>query len=588
MPARTDSDRHGGMLAAEVLKRHGVPFLFTLCGGHISPILVACKQLGIRVVDVRHEATAVFAADAVSRLSGVPGVAAVTAGPGLTNTVTAVKNAQLAQSPLIVLGGATATVLKGRGSLQDIDQAALMRPHVKWAALVRRVRDIAPALERAFAEAQSGVPGPVFVELPIDLLYPRTLVAQLYGVQPARPPQGLRNRALHWYLAWHLERLFARVPADAPAAGPVSVAEPAAGALRQAASWLDRSERPLLLIGSQATLHTAAQAGRIAAVREAVERLGVPVYLSGMARGLLGRNHPLLLRHRRKDALKAADLILLAGVPADFRLNYGRDFAGAARVVSCNRSATDLTRNRKPELGILGDPGSALLALAELRGAAGRQRADWLAQRREQDAEREREIDAQAAPAEHGVHPLRLLRRLDDAVAEDSVIVGDGGDFVATASYTVKPRGPLSWLDPGVFGTLGSGAGFALGAKLCRPGAEVWILYGDGSVGYSLSEWDSFVRHEVPVIGLVGNDAGWSQIAREQVELYGDSVGTELRHTDYHRVAEGFGGAGLLLDQDEDIGPLLRQAKSLAAQGRPVLVNAICQRTAFRKGSISM
>jgi len=588
MPIQTDSDRYGGMRVAEILKRHGVPFLFTLCGGHISPILVACKQLGIRVVDVRHEATAVFAADAVSRLSGVPGVAAVTAGPGLTNTVTAVKNAQLAQSALIVLGGATVTVLKGRGSLQDIDQYALMRPHVKWAARVKRVRNIAPALERAFAESQSGVPGPVFVELPLDLLYPRAVVTQFYGLQPAGARRSMKSRLLNWYLARHLERMFSGVPAEDPPATPVSIAEPGARALRRAADWLDRSERPLLLIGSQATLRTAAAPGRVAAVREAVERLGVPVYVSGMARGLLGRTHPLLLRHRRKEALRAADLILLAGVPADFRLNYGRDFAASARVVSLNRSSADLNKNRRPDLGILGDPGSALLALTGLRTGERPQRADWLRARREQDAEREREIDAQAAPAEHGVHPLRLLRRLDDALAEDSVIVGDGGDFVATASYTVKPRGPLSWLDPGVFGTLGSGAGFALGAKLCRPGAEVWILYGDGSVAYSLSEWDTFVRHQVPLIGVVGNDASWSQIARDQVEIFHDSVGTELRHTDYHLVAEGFGGAGLLLAQDEDIGPVLRRAKDLAAHGRPVLVNAICQRTGFRKGSLSI
>ena len=590
-----DSERHGGTAVAEVLQRHGVRFLFTLCGGHISPILIACKQAGIRVVDVRHEATAVFAADAVSRLSGVPGVAAVTAGPGLTNTVTAVKNAQLAQSPLIVLGGATATVLKGRGSLQDIDQFALMRPHVKWLARVRRVRDIAPAVERAFAEAQSGVPGPVFVELPIDLLYPQRLVAQFYDLKPSGEVRGLGAKLLNAYLSWHVRRLFAGAGAGLPPARPVSVPEPGAGALRRAGRLLERSQRPLLLVGSQAVV----RAGEVEAVRAAVERLGVPVYLSGMARGLLGRQHPLLLRHRRKQALKAADAVLLAGVPNDFRLNYGREVGAKTPLISINLSRADLLKNRRPTLAILGDPGRGLRALAA--GAAGEagaaawaagagrfRREAWIAERQANDAEREAEIAAQAEPGADGINPLRLLRRLDDTLAEDSVLVGDGGDFVATASYTVKPRGPLRWLDPGVFGTLGAGAGFALGAKLARPGAEVWILYGDGSVGYSLSEWDTFVRHGVPVIGVVGNDAGSSQIAREQVALFHDPVGTELRHTDYHRVAEGFGGAGLKLDQDEQTGPVLRQAKALAAQGTPVLVNAICRRTDFRKGSVSM
>jgi acetolactate synthase-1/2/3 large subunit len=576
-------ERHGGTAVAEVLGRHGVRFLFTLCGGHISPILIACHEQGIRVVDVRHEATAVFAADAVSRLSGVPGVAAVTAGPGLTNTVTAVKNAQMAQSPLIVLGGATATVLKGRGSLQDIDQFALMRPHVKWLARVRRVRDIAPAVERAFAEAQSGLPGPVFVELPIDLLYPRRLVAQFYDLKPAGDVRGIGAKLLNAYLAWHVRRLFAGASEAPPPARPVSVPEPDGAALRRAGRLLERAQRPLLLVGSQAVV----RAGEIEAVRAAVERLGLPVYLSGMARGLLGRQHPLLLRHRRKAALRAADTVLLAGVPNDFRLNYGREIGAKTPLISINLSRDDLLKNRRPTLAILGDPGRGLQTLAA-QAANGFARPDWIAERKAQDAEREAEIDAQAEPAGEGINPLRLLRRLDDTLAENSVLVGDGGDFVATASYTVKPRGPLRWLDPGVFGTLGAGAGFALGAKLARPDAEVWILYGDGSVGYTLSEWDTFVRHGVPVIGVVGNDAGWSQIAREQVQLFGTPLGTELRHTDYDQVAAGFGGAGLKLDQDERIGPVLREAKALAAQGQPVLVNAICRRTEFRKGSISM
>jgi acetolactate synthase-1/2/3 large subunit len=577
---------HGGVAVAQVLARRGVGFLFTLCGGHISPILAACKAKGLRVVDVRHEATAVFAADAMARLSGIPGVAAVTAGPGLTNTVTAVKNAQLAQSPVIVLGGAPATLLKGRGALQDIDQFALMKPHVKWAAAVTRVRDIVPALEQAFAQAQAGVPGPVFVELPVDLLYPEPLVRAWYPIKPADQVRGLRDRLMNGYLRRHLNRMFAPAGgAVAPLAAPVAPGHSEAQA-RAAAQLLDGAQRPLLLLGSQATLAAA----RVGAVRAAVEALGLPTYLSGMGRGLLGRQHPLLLRHQRKQALKAADLVILAGVPADFRLNYGRDLPRQARLIAVNRGAEDARKNRRPDLTVVGDPAGFLAALA-LAGAGGRwSRPEWLRTRREQDQAREAEIDAQAAPVDlgEGVNPVGLCRRLDDAIAEDSIIVGDGGDFVATASYTVKPRGPLSWLDPGVFGTLGSGAGFALGAKLFRPQAEVWVLFGDGSVGYSLSEWDTFVRHNVPVIAVVGNDASWSQIAREQVELLHDDVGTVLRHTDYHRVAEGFGAEGLLVRNDEEAGPALRRGKELAAGGRPVLINAICRKTEFRKGSLSM
>jgi acetolactate synthase-like protein len=575
---------HAGQHIAETLQKHGVRFLFTLCGGHISPILVGCKERGIRVVDVRDEATTVFAADAVARLSGVPGVAAVTAGPGLTNTITAVKNAQMAQSPVVILGGATATVLKNRGSLQDIDQFALMKPHVKWSATLKRVRDIVPTLKRAFCAAQSDVPGPVFVELPVDLLYPSTVVRDWYRIASDPASKSLGRRLENWYLNRHVGKMFAHANESADTSPlPVSIPAYDPAKIRTAAEWLAAAARPVLLIGSQATLNAA----EITALQEAVVALGVPVYLSGMARGLLGRQHPLQFRHQRKKTLKEADLVILAGLPMDFRLNYGRDFGREARLVSLNRSRRDLKLNRRPNLPILGDPGHLLRALAENSGTA-RARNEWLEAMRRREVERENEIDEEAKPTPDAINMVRLCRQLEEAIGEDSVIVGDGGDFVATASYIVKPRGPLTWLDPGAFGTLGAGAGFALGAKLCRPNAEVWILYGDGSVAYSLSELDTFIRHQLPVIAVVGNDASWRQIAREQVEIFHDDVGTTLRHTDYHRVAQGFDAEGICVRTDEEVVPALRRAREFAAQGKSVLVNAIYPPTDFRKGSLSM
>ncbi|HLF23198.1 MAG TPA: thiamine pyrophosphate-dependent enzyme, partial [Burkholderiales bacterium] len=353
--------------------------------------------------------------------------------------------------------------------------------------------------------------------------------------------------------------------------------------LRTAAEWIAAAARPVLLIGSQATLNAA----EIMALQKAVAALGVPVYLSGMARGLLGRQHPLQFRHQRKKGLKEADLVILAGLPMDFRLNYGRDFGKDARLIGLNRSRRDLKQNRRPHLPILGDPGHLLRALAENIGAPPA-RNEWLEAMRGRETERENEIDREAKPTPGAINMVRLCRQLDDVIGEDSVIVGDGGDFVAIASYIVKPRGPLTWLDPGAFATLGSGAGFALGAKLCRPNAEVWVLYGDGSVGYSLSEFDTFVRHRLPVIAVVGNDASWRQIAREQVEIFHDDVGTTLRHTDYHRVAQGFDAEGICVRADEEVVPALHRARELAAQGKPVLINVIYPPTDFRKGSLSM
>ncbi|GMU65937.1 MAG: acetolactate synthase I/II/III large subunit [Acidobacteriota bacterium] len=578
--------RHGGDRVAEVLRRAGIETVFTLCGGHISPILVGAKARGIRVVDLRSEAAAVFAADATARLTGIPGVAAVTAGPGVTNTVTAVENARLAQSPVVVLGGATATVLRGRGSLQDIDQQALAAPLFKWTARAERVADLAPLVERAFAIAAGGVPGPVFVECAVDLLYPEALAREWYGVDPKpdeKPPK-LGKRLERLYLDRHLKRIFAAGRADGTSPiAPPAPPRPGRWPLARAARALERARRPVLVVGSQATL----DARGVAEVAAAVERLGVPVWLSGMARGLLGASHPLLFRHRRREALREADLVLLAGVPCDFRLDYGRAIGRQARVVAVNRAEEELFRNRTPSIAALGDPG---LFLREL---AGRVRAadlePWLAELRQREAARETEIAKLAAKEpERGVSPLRLLRELDAFLDERAVLVADGGDFVGTASYTVRPRSPLAWLDPGAYGTLGVGGGFAAGASLARRGSEVWILYGDGSLGYSLSEFDSYARHGIPVIALVGNDASWAQIARDQVPALGDDVGTRLAPTDYHLAAEGLGARGLKIERAEEIRPVFERARESAAGGWPVLINAMLAPSDFRKGSISL
>lgn len=575
---------NGGELIARVLERYGVRFLFTLCGGHISPILVEAKRRGVRVVDVRHEASAVFAADAVARLTGVPGVAAVTAGPGCTNTITAVKNAQLAQSPVLILGGATATLLKGRGALQDIDQLALFEPHVKHAVTVDRVKDLPAAVAEALEVARAGVPGPVFVECPVDLLYDSSVVAQWYG---ERGGGGVSGRLLNLYLRWHARRLFAGAEdAAVPEPEPLSPPAPATGEVRKAAKLLASAKRPVLVMGAQTTL----LADAVDDLAQALSSLGVPTYLASNARGLLGIDHPLQLRHQRRQALKAADLVLLAGFPADFRLDYGYSVSRKAKLIGVNRSAEDLELNRRPDFGVVADPGLFLRRLAEEMGSAGERWSGWLAELRERNDERDGEIAAQAdEPAGDGLlNPLTLCREIDRAMDDDSVLVVDGGDFVATASYIVRPRGPLRWLDPGAFGTLGVGGGFALGAKLVRPEAEVWLLWGDGSAAYSLAEIDTFARHGIPVIAVVGNDAGWTQIAREQVDILGDEVGTVLARTEYHKVAEGYGGKGFLLDEPGQMAGVLAEARETARAGRPVLINAHLGETDFRKGSISM
>ncbi len=574
---------HGGERVAEVLKRHGVEFLFTLVGGHISPLLVASKQLGIRVIDVRHEVNAVFAADAVARLTGRPGVAAVTAGPGVTNTITAIKNAQMAQSPLVLIGGATATLLRGRGSLQDIDQMALIKPHVKWSTRPNRLADVVPALEKAFEIAQKGVPGPVFVELALDLLYPEEVVRSWTAQKTEKENKNVADHAQALYIRGHLKYVFSRsADPSFTTPEPYEPPVPTDSQLDKAAEAVRRAQRPVLVIGSQAML----RAPEVHRLVHAVEKLGIPVFLSGMARGLLGKTHPLQLRHKRRKALEESDLCILCGVPADFRLDYG-SYLGHTHVIGVNLGKEDLNKNRRPNLAIKADPHAFLVGLAS-RISEAKPREDWLSTLRERNEGRDAEIRAMADDEVDYLNPLEFCQGIDDHLSDDSILVGDGGDFVATASYIVSPRGPLSWLDPGVFGTLGVGAGFALGAKLVRPDADVWILWGDGAAGFSIMELDTFARHGLSVIAVVGNDAAWTQIERDQTVIFEDDVACKLTYMDYHVVADATGGKGLLLRDKRRTKQVLAKAVKLSREGKPVLVNAWIGKTDFRKGSISV
>jgi thiamine pyrophosphate-dependent acetolactate synthase large subunit-like protein len=575
---------NGGDRVAAALQAQGVSFLFTLCGGHISPILVAAKARGIRVVDVRDEATAVFAADAIARLTGRPGVAAVTAGPGVTNALTALENARLAQSPLLLIGGAAPTALQGRGALQDIDQGPVVAPFVKWAMRVRRVRDLAPAIVEAFALASEGVPGPAFVECPVDLLYDEATIRSWYS-DAAGKGASLADRLRRLYLDRHAARLFAGAEATPPLTPrpPTPPVAPQAK-VEVAAARLAKAERPLIVVGSQA-LAGGDDPTRLAA---ALTRLGAPVYLSGMARGLLGRDHALQMRHQRRQALREADCVVLAGVPCDFRLDYGRHIRRGASLIAANRSASEARLNRQPEVAAIGDAGDFLIRLAARIERLDERRSPWLATLRARDEARQAEIDARAAATGDYVNPLALLAAIDHAASDNAIFVADGGDFVGAASYVLRPRAPRGWLDPGVFGTLGVGAGFALAAALARPDAEVWAIFGDGACGWSLAEFETFVRHGIPVIAVVGNDAGWTQIAREQVKMLGDDVAVTLSRAAYHEVAAAFGAEGVRVKQESEIAPALARAKAAARAGRPALVNVWLERSDFRDGSISM
>ncbi|XP_059588458.1 2-hydroxyacyl-CoA lyase 2 isoform X4 [Alligator mississippiensis] len=442
------SPRHGGELVAEVLKAHRVRYLFTLVGGHISPILVASEKLGIRVVDTRHEATAVFAADAVARLSGTVGVAAVTAGPGVTNTITAVKNAQMAESPVLLIGGAASRLQKGRGALQDIDQMSLLRPLCKFCASVQTVREIVPVLRRAIATAQSDTPGPVFVEFPVDVLYPYHLVEK--ELTPKGSPKTFIAKAMSWYQHNFLRNLFAGAWETQDLFPlPVHVPQATAKQVQQCVELVSRAKKPIILLGSQVTLPPTP----VKELRAALEDLAIPCFLGGMARGMLGRDSPLHIHQNRREALKEADVVILAGSVCDFRLSYGRVLSRYSKIIAVNRNRSQLLLNSdifwKPQVAIQGDASSFLLCLSRgLKGYSCPQ--DWAASLKDNDHQKEKANREKAEkPTEQHLNPLKVLHRMDALLPENSLLVLDGGDFVGSAAYIVQPPGPLCWLDPG-------------------------------------------------------------------------------------------------------------------------------------------
>lgn len=537
---------HGGRLVSKALARHGVSHLFTLCGGHIQAIYDGCLDDGIRVVDVRHEQTAGHAADGYARVTGKPGVCAVTAGPGVTDVVTAVANAQRAGIPMLVIGGAGPRLLTDMGSLQDMNHVELMRSITKWSVAVPATDRIQEYIDSAMRVAQSNVPGPVFLEMPLDLL--------MNFADDSPPPTSPLGE-----------------PAR-PAGDPASIAH--------AAALLREAERPMFIVGSQLRWSPRRDIlGKLAAAVEA------PYFLNGMARGALPHAHPCLFSRSRKFALGQTDLCFVLGTPFDFRLDYGRAVNPNAKVVRIDLDGSELGRNRRVDVSIHGDSGLVLEQL--LAEVSSKKSAVWLSAVRGAEDKSRAKMAAEIGSDQNPPNPLRVCAELGKRLGKNDVIIGDGGDFVATAAYVLPLEHPQLWMDPGPLGTLGVGPGYAMAAKLLRPDANVVLVYGDGSFGFHALEFEAMVRQKIPVVALVGNDAGWTQIRRGQVDLYGAerAVATALDYTRYDKVVEAVGGFGAYVESVDQIGPALDAA---FASGKPACVNVRIASSDFRKGAISV
>ncbi|HXJ78866.1 MAG TPA: thiamine pyrophosphate-binding protein [Candidatus Methylomirabilis sp.] len=547
------SDLTGGHLVARTLKEAGVKHVFTLCGGHILPIYDGCVNEGLGVVDMRHEQACAHAGDAYARLTRNIGVAVVTAGPGVTDAVTGVANAFSARSPLLLIGGAAPLGLRGLGALQETEQVALLRPITKGSWTVAETRQIPEVLTTAIRTALTGRPGPVFVEIPVDLLM--TMIEDRLAPIPTR-----------------------YVHRGAALADPDDVV--------RIGHLISRAERPVVLAGSGVYWDDAA--GSLASFADSS---GVPVFMNGAGRGSLPPEHPCAFAQARGWALANADLVLALGAPLDFRLGYGRPptFADDARVVMVDCDPVELGRNRPLELGLHAHIGRVLDQLVEILPAGLAARfEEW--RRRVGQKERdgrgrlEAESSSDAVPVSH----YRWAREIASVVTPETIVVGDGGDVVGCASKFVPVSAPGQWLDPGPFGCLGVGPSFAIAAKLLHPERRVLLIAGDGAFGLNGMEMETAVRFGLPMTAIIGNDGGWGQIRNPQLSFFGAdrAVGTSLPFTRFDLMVEALGGKGMHVTEPGEIRPALEKA---LGSDDVSCINVVLDPAAYRRtGQVSM
>ncbi|HMF84406.1 MAG TPA: acetolactate synthase [Acidimicrobiia bacterium] len=521
----------GGRLAAETLRRHDVDTVFTLSGGHLFPLYDGCVKTGIRLVDTRHEQTATFAAEGWAKVTRRPGVAALTAGPGVTNGVSAITSAYLNGTPMLVVGGRAPQARWGSGSLQELDHVPIVASITKQAATAAAPEQIPTSVDSALRAARTPHRGPTFIDIPLDA----------WGVANATVP-------------------------DAPRPDALAGAAPDPDAIAAVAKLVADAERPVLMVGADVFWARGEDA-----LRGLAEGARLPVFANGLGRGLLPADHELAFSRVRSAAFAEADLVLVAGAPLDFRLGFGR--FGDARVVHLADSTAGIGGNVDLAGSAAGDLARILTGLADATPGAARNRDPWVARLRyEEQARRAREVDdleSNASP----IRPARVYGELRRRLERDAIVIGDGGDFVSYAGKYVDSYQPGGFLDPGPYGCLGTGSGYGLAAALAHPGRQVVVMWGDGALGFSLGDLDTLVRFGADMVGIVGNNGIWGLEKHPMQLIYGYDVVAELRPgTRYDEVMTALGGHGEVVTDPDEIGPALDRA--FATPG-PSLVNVV-------------
>ncbi|HKD97870.1 MAG TPA: acetolactate synthase [Micromonosporaceae bacterium] len=518
---------HGGDLALSTLRAFGVTEMFTLSGGHVFPLYDAAHKAGFPIYDVRHEQSAVFAAEAVAKLRRRPGLAVLTAGPGVTNGVSGLTSSFFNASPVVVLGGRAPQFRWGAGSLQEMDHLPLVRAVTKHASTIFATDDVPAELAGAVTAALTAHRGPVFLDMPLEVVF---------GSGEAEVPEP-----------------------------SVPVVEPDGDDVGKAAAMIAGAQRPVIIAGSDVYGGDA-----VAELREAAEALGVPVFTNGMGRGALPPEHPLAFAKARRAAMGGADVIVVVGTPLDFRLGFG-DF-GDTQVVHIVDAPSQRAAHVTPAVSPAGD---LRLILGQIAGYGGDRvdHTDWIAElRRTEDAARARDAEAMLADTDP-IKPARVYGELRKVLAPDAVTIGDGGDFVSYAGKFLEPSTPGSWLDPGPYGCLGTGLGYAMGARVTYPDRQVCVLMGDGAAGFSLMDVESLARQRLPVVIVIGNNGIWGLEKHPMQAMYGYDVAADLQPgLRYDRVAAALGGAGEIVDKPGDLAGALERAFDA---GVPYVVNVI-------------
>ncbi len=533
---------HGGQLLARALRAEGVDTIFTLTGGHIVPILDGCVLEGIEVVDVRHEETAAHAAEAYTRLTGKLGVAAVTAGPGVTNTMTGVMNAHYSSTPMLVIGGRHPVRQEYTGGLQEMDHPRLFGSITRFSDTVWETARIADYVSIAARHAFAGRGGPVFLDIPLDVQA---------GMVAATTP----------------------LPTDYR---PVEAAGVAADVVDRLASILGGAERPVIFAGNG---FRGAGAADLVALAEAMQ---APAYVNSGARGAFPHGHPLLGNRTRSQAFGGADVVLTLGVDWDFRTGFGQKISTDATVIQIDAEPTRIGWNRPAHHGVVAHPSRVAGQLAGHSALQHGGEREWTAQLRLLEEEHLAAANSEADAPSELVSAQFFGRTVGEFFGKDAIVAVDGGDVVATTAKWLQVSTAGHVLESGPAGTLGTGPGFALAAKALYPDKLVGIVFGDGGFGFNGMEFDTYVRRGLPVIGVVGNDGVWNNIKTFHKMFYPDRlVATDLGRRPYHSVVEALGGYGELVTQPDDLVPALERA---AASGLPALVNVHVAET-FRASS---